>query len=325
MLIVTNYTAFPARWRAASGVEGETVIARSVADFRRQGKRRDAVFVINGDAHTVAELVLARRLLPGFGRPIVAMDLIFRRPSTFRSRLSHLVKRPLLSGADLYINFFSDTRGLEEVYGIPPERCAYVPFKVNLDLKAAADAPLTEEFVLTFGRSLRDFDTFFSAVERLPYPAAIARANPEHLAAHGARFTRPLDALPANVIELDDDGSTQAQLDMLRRAKLVVIPVLKASIVASGISTALNAMRLGKCVIGSAGPGMTDIFTDEILAVPPEDPAALAAMIDRAWRDDALRQRTAAAGKRRAERLGGEPELAQRLIDRIAEAFGKEA
>ncbi|WP_127088789.1 glycosyltransferase [Aquabacter cavernae] len=322
MLIVTNYAALPARWRTASGIEGETVQARTLAEFKAHGARKDAVFVISGDAHTVIQLVLARRFLSGFARPIVAIDLIFRRPSTLKSRVSHLLKRPFLSGADLYINFFADARGLSEIYGIPPERCAYVPFKVNLDLDAAARAERTEEFVLTFGRSMRDFDTFFAAMERLPYPGAIARVNPESLVAHGARFTRPLDKLPANVAQLDDDGSTHAQLDMLRRAKLVVIPVVKSSFVASGISTALNAMILGKCVIGSEGPGMTDIFADEIIAVPPEDPAALAAAIARAWTDDSLRQRTAEAGLRCAEHLGGEAQLAQRLIDRIALTYG---
>lgn len=323
MLIVTNYAALPAQWRAASGVAGETVQARTLAEFRAAAAaREDAVFVISGDAHTVMQLVLARRLLPGFKHPIVAVDLIFRRPSTVKSRLSHLVKRPFLSGADLYINFFADARGVAEIYGIPPERCAYVPFKVNLDLAEVARAEKTEEFVLTFGRSMRDFDTYFAAMERVSVPGAIARVNPDSLVAHGARFTRPLDKLPPNVTQLDDDGSTRAQLDMLRRAKLVVIPVVKASFVASGISTALNAMILGKCVIGSEGPGMTDIFTDEIIAVPPEDPAALAAAIERAWRDDDLRRRTAEAGRRCAAALGGEPELVQRLIDRIAATYG---
>lgn len=322
MLIVTNYDALPARWRSASGGEGETVQARTLAEFRTHGAREDAVFVVNGDARLVMQLVLARRLLPGFARPIVAIDLIFRRPSGLKGRLLHGLKRPLLSGADLYINFFADTRGVEAVYGIPAGRCAYVPFKVNLDAEAVAQAECSEEFVLAFGRSMRDFDTFFAAMERVPHAGAIARVDPEGLQAHGARFTRPLDRLPANVVQLDDDGSARAQLDMLRRAKLVVIPVVKASIVASGISTALNAMILGKCVIGSQGPGMTDIFTDEIIAVPPEDPAALAAAIDRAWRDDDLRRRTAEAGQRRAEGLGHEPELVQRLIDRIAAAYG---
>lgn len=322
MRIVTNYTAFPLRWRTSDGMVGETVIARTLADFRAAGRREDAVFVINGDAHTVMQLVLARRLLPGFNRPIVAIDLIFRRPSTPKSRLSHLFKRRPLAGADLYINFFRDARGVSEVYGIPPERCTYVPFKVNLDPAEVAAAHRTEEFVLTFGRSMRDFDTFFAAMERVPYPGAIPEVDPAALRAHGAKFDRPVEALPENVRRLSDDGTSHAQLDMLRRAKLVVIPVVKASFVASGISTALNAMALGKCVIGSAGPGMTDIFTDEIIAVPPEDPATLAEAIRTAWTDDALRERTAAAGLRTAKALGGEADLVQRLIDRIAAQFG---
>ncbi|TCT06017.1 glycosyltransferase [Aquabacter spiritensis] len=322
MLIVTNYTAFPSRWRAACGTEGETVIARGLAEFHRHARRRDAVFVINGDAHTVMALAFARMAIPGFDRPLVAIDLIFRRPSGLKGRLAHLVKRPLLARADLYINFFADARGVGAVYGIPPERCSYVPFKVNLDIAQVAHVLPTEEFVLCFGRSMRDYDTFFDAMARLPHPAAIADVNPADLAQHGARFTRRLEDLPANVCVLDDDGSSEAQLDMLRRAKLVVIPVRKASFVASGISTALNAMMVGKCVIGTEGPGMTDIFTEEILAVPPEDPAALAAMIDRAWNDDALRRRVSDTGRRCAERLGGEDALVQRLIDRIADTYG---
>ena len=41
------------------------------------------------------------------------------------------------------------------------------------------------------------------------------------------------------------------------------------------------------------------------------------AIIDRAWRDRELRERTAAAGYRYAMALGGEPELIQRLIDSV--------
>lgn len=322
MLIVTNYEALPANWRSASGIAGETRLARNLADFRRFGARPDAVFVINGDARALMRLVAARRFLPGFQRPIVAIDIIFRRPAGLKGRALHGLKRSFLSGADLYLNFFSDARGVSEVYGIPAGRCAYVPFKVNLAPDAIAQAVCSEDYVLTFGRSLRDFDTFFAAMERLPYPGAIPRPDVAGLRAHGARFTRDLDHLPANVRVLEDDGSARAQLDMLRRAKLVVVPVTRSSIVASGISTVLNALALGKCVIGSEGPGMSDIFKDEILTVPPEDPAALAAAIDRAWRDDDLRARTGAAGRACALELGHEAELVQRLIDRIALAFG---
>jgi glycosyltransferase involved in cell wall biosynthesis len=59
---------------------------------------------------------------------------------------------------------------------------------------------------------------------------------------------------------------------------------------------------------------MADIFKDEALLVTPEDTAALAEMITRAWKDDELRRRTAEAGLRYARSLGGEPDLYQRIL-----------
>lgn len=321
MHIVTNMAAIPAPWRARDGRTGSRSLARTVWASLKAGRRKDTVFVTNCDPDLTMGLVLAGLIWPPARRPVAAFDLVLRRPATAKARLLHVVKRALLSRVDLIINLFSDTSGLTDVYGIAPERCVFVPFKVNLSPSEVAGAPLGEDYVLCFGRSLRDFDTFFDAMAALPLPGAIARVDPAELQRHGARFTRPLEALPANVRQLDDDGTPRAQLDMLARAKLVVIPVLKSSIVASGISTALNAMRLGKCVIGSAGPGMSDIFSTEVLTVPAEDPAALATAIDRAWHDDALRQRTAAAGLAYAEVQGGEAELAQRVVDAVAARF----
>ncbi len=78
-------TPLSARWRTSAGQAGETVIARTLSDSVPHGTDREAVFVINGDAHTVMQLVLARRMLSGFDRPIVAIDLIFRGPPPSRA------------------------------------------------------------------------------------------------------------------------------------------------------------------------------------------------------------------------------------------------
>jgi glycosyltransferase involved in cell wall biosynthesis len=161
-------------------------------------------------------------------------------------------------------------------------------------------------------------------MERLPYPGVIAKPDMAGLRAHHARFTRSVDRLPANVRAVEDDGSEQAQIRILGNARIVVLPILKASLVASGISTCLNAMQLGKCVIGTEGPGMSDIFKDEIIAVPPEDPAALAAAIARAWEDGALRSRTSHAGRLYALKAGGESDLYQRIIDRTVLWYRRE-
>jgi glycosyltransferase involved in cell wall biosynthesis len=103
----------------------------------------------------------------------------------------------------------------------------------------------------------------------------------------------------------------------------VVLALLPEAIRAVGVGACLNAMALKKCVIITDGPTSRGVFADEALVVPPADPAALAAAIRRAWEDDALRERTAAAGRRYAERAGGEGRLQRDMVRICAEVAGK--
>lgn len=317
MLIVTNFKRFPEQWRATSGEVGKSVTARSAAEFCTYRNEPGALFLVNCDPKLTIALA-ARRLWSGPRPPLVSVDLVMRRPKDLRDRLTLAARRFLLSRVDLFIHYFRDLSGYQQVLGIGPDRSVFVPFKVNLSDHYAIQPQWDGEYVVCFGRSLRDFDTFFSAMETLPYPGAIAEPDMKAMRLHGTAFNRPLDALPPNLQRIADDGTETAQIRILSGAKLVVLPILKTSMVASGISTCLNAMMLGKCVIGSQGPGMKDVFTSgEILTVPPEDAAALAEAIRTAWTDEALRVRTAMAGHAYAVHAGGERELYARIIDQV--------
>lgn len=293
------------------------MFAQTPAEFLKHSTEPGAILLANCDPRLTFSL--AGSLWFQRSPALISVDLVLRRPSTLPSRAALPLRRALMRRVDHHIHFFRDVSGLAEVWGIGPEKSSFVPFKPNLPPQPDMTSSVQGDYILCFGRSLRDFDTFFDAVEGLPYPAAIAEPNLEHLKAHGARFTRPIDRLPGNVQLLPDDNTMEAQVRMLRSARIVVLPVLKSSIVASGISTCLNAMLFGRCVIGSQGPGMSDIFTDEVLTCPPEDPEALAGIIRRAWEDGELRNRTAESGYRYARALGGEPELYQRIIDNVGE------
>ena len=317
MVIINNFHAFPLEWKADTGERGTSRQANTAREFLQLARDNpEAVVVVNCNPRLTLEMGAARL----FGRlgktPIVSVDLVLRAPITAAQKALWFVKKILLRQVDLYIHYFRDYRGYADAFGLPQDRHEFVPFKVNLGTRYA-DLPEQPEgeYVLCFGRSLRDYDTFFEAMEKVPYPGVVARPDMAVLRAHHARFTRPLDGLPANSRILDDDGSEAAQIRILGNAKIVVLPILKTSLVASGISTCLNAMQLGKCVIGTEGPGMSDIFQDEIIAVPPEDPVALAAAIKRAWEDEALRLKTGHAGHVYALKAGGETELYQRIID----------
>ena len=318
MLIVHNFRAFPEKWKAATGQQGTSIYAGDqVAAFLKHRRNPEAVYVVNGNVALAMEL--AARMLGGARRPLIAVDLVLREPEHFADRMLLPLKKALLGRVDRFIHYFRDLRGLTRVYGIRPERSSYVSFKVNLaDRHALAPEP-EGEYVLCFGRSMRDFDTFLAAMERLPdVPGAITKPDPQMFAAHHARFTRPVSAIPSNVRVVDDDRTEESEIRILRNARLVVLPILAKSLVASGISTCLNAMFLEKCVIGSEGPGMSDIFTSEVLTFPPEDPQRMAEAIQRAWEDSDLRRATAAAGRRFALQAGAEPQLYQRIIDEVA-------
>jgi glycosyltransferase involved in cell wall biosynthesis len=149
----------------------------------------------------------------------------------------------------------------------------------------------------------------------LPFSGAIPAPDFPSLRVHDSRFTRPLDRLPANVRILEDDGSQQTMIRAIEGARVVALPVLRSTIAASGISVYMNAMLLGRPVVISNGPGVSDVLTDQAVMVPPEDPPALREAIARVWGDDALRARLVDSGRKYALSLGGEPELRARVLE----------
>ncbi|HUI80250.1 MAG TPA: glycosyltransferase [Bryobacteraceae bacterium] len=320
MVIVSNFADFPERWISSSGEQGRSLYAATAVEFLERRKEPDAVFLINCDPPLTYRLA-AESLVPLRAFPsLVSVDIVLRPPTGLSQQLLLPLRRFLFSRIDHYIHYFRDLRKLKSVYGIGPDRSSFIPFKPNLSDHNRAEPCSDGAYVLAFGRSMRDFDTFLEAMEMLPqYPGAITPPALAQLPQHCGRFSRPLDQLPPNVRCLDYDLSEAAEIRVLRGAKIVVVPILKTSLVSAGISVCLNSLWLGKCVIGSEGPGMLDVFTGgEILTVPPEDPAALAAMIRRVWEDDELRRRTAAAGHAYALRIGGTKELYARIIDQVA-------
>jgi len=320
MLIVTNFERFPAEWTSSTGQSGRGEIARTFDDFAKGAKRAD-LLIINCDVAIALRLCALFVLFPWRRKPIVAVDFVLRKPK--KSSDGTWLKRFLLGRIDLFIHYFNDIKGYQKYFGIGPKRSVFIPFKPNIRYRFDVTAESGGRYILCLGRSMRDYDTFFSAVEQLGWPAAIPPPDFGQMATHESRFSRTLNQLPANVTVLEDDGSSESMVRMLEQARLVVLPILKGSLCASGVSTYLNAMLMRKCVVLTDGPGASDVLTDQALICPSEDPKALAELIRRAWEDDDLRTRTADAGYRYALALGGEPELRQRVIDAALNYFAK--
>ena len=295
-------------------------MVRTSWEFFRKSRQADLV-IVNCDVSLAMKLAALYLIFPFWRRPILGHDLVLRKPLTLRARLGLPLKRFLLSRIDHFSLHFRILDGYRKYFGIRPERVSYLPSKPNIRYRYEYKVGPDGEYILCFGRSERDYDTFFEAMTKLAdLPAVIPPPNLPAFRKHAARFTWDVNRLPPNVRMVEDDGSVQSLIRIIEKAKVVVLPTLASRIAPSGIGTYLNAMLMGKCVIASHGVATTDVLLEgEALLTPPEDPDALAEMIRRVWEDKELRERTAEAGRKYSEACGGEPELRQRVLDRALE------
>jgi len=283
------------------------------------------VVVLHEPPDRLAWLLCAVRWLTPWRKPkLVLIGVIFIKPkSGVREQVKRLIKRSLLKQVDLYMTFMKYAEALRRYYGIGHGKYRYVPFKVNPPARARACSSTSEgKYVFTGGSSRRDFRTFCLAMKQLGYRGVILTPRAEQAAYHET-FLDDL-AVPENVRVIHDDGSAESWIEWLQGAKIVVVSVTSDSISPSGVSTYLDGMGLGKCVVVTNSLAVRDILDDgnQALVVPEGNPAALAEAIRRAWEDEALRRAIAERGKAYALSLGGEVELVQRFVNAVAVHFG---
>ena len=94
------------------------------------------------------------------------------------------------------------------------------------------------------------------------------------------------------------------------RARCLVLPILPDTLVASGISTYLVAMALGKCVVITDSPATVRLVdSGEAVIVPQADPNALRTALTKVMEDSAYREQVADSGRTYAMGLKGEDRL----------------
>lgn len=319
MRILTNFMNSPELIEAPGGGYAEILRHEAWQEVRKHLSAADLIVVDCRD-FLIYRLAAHFLLFPWRRKPLIAVDLVLRKPQSLRHRFTAVIKRLLLTRVSHFIHYFKDISGYTKYFGVPQVRSSYVPFKVNIHHLDLSPGDLREEYVFTMGVSLRDYDTFIRAIAELPYPATIPEFSFEHFEGRDRGFTWTRQNIPRNLTILPDTGNRHDLLRNMGRARLVVVPTQADSLCASGISTYLDAMYLGKCVIATSGPGASDVLSDQALMVPPNEVVALRDAIRAAWEDDAMRNRIAQAGRAYALSLGGEPELLRRVFDQCFRA-----
>jgi glycosyltransferase involved in cell wall biosynthesis len=266
-------------------------------------------------------LGLFKLLAPWRRCKVASLDAFITHPDLCDSLAKKLIRweRVLcLKGVDRIFLYSKNNAAFCREYHMPPGKLTYVPFKVNGYDRIASTPTADEGYIFSGGMSRRDYPTLIKACEGLTFPVKIVVPVPEQAKVHATVLDE--SALPPHVKVVHDDGSLESFVGHIAKARLVVIPTKKRDFASTGTSVYLMSMALGKCVIISAGPTSDEILSDDLaVIVPPEDPAALRAAIQKAYEDDEFRCRLAQAGRKYALGLGDEKTFFQSLLKAIVE------
>jgi len=243
--------------------------------------------------------------------PVVAinfgLNLIWRRASRARRVL---LRSSLRAAARVICLGESQRSELVASAGLDPTRVVTMPIPVDTEFfrpRVEPDGDVRN--VLTVGKDLaRDYGTFLEAVRPLPVDATIV--------AHPRNVEWP--ELSPNVA-LRSGLSFHELRELYAGAACVVLPQRSEDYVygseGGGLTALLEAMAMGRPVVASDRAILHDYVTDgvEALLVPPEDPAALRAAIERVLGDPELSRSLGSAARARVESAHTSQGFAARL------------
>jgi len=283
----------------------------------REGRKYDAVLFYQ-DRMFLFLFCLLGWLWP-WGRPkIISVDLICHRPLSASKRIKSFVQKQLLRKVDLFLLHSKDLSGYSRYLGIDERRSVYIHYMVK-SLPSVVTLPTSDEhYILSCGRSTRDYATLVSAVKGLPYRVKILCPENELSLQHGTDLGTIEAQVPPNVEIVHDDGSYESWLEAMAHSRMVVLPITRASMYAHGAGTYLVAMALQKCVVVSENEGSHGILDDgQAILVSVGDADALRQAIVRAWEDDAYRDKVAESGYKYAVTMGDEENMQRRILEAI--------
>jgi glycosyltransferase involved in cell wall biosynthesis len=205
----------------------------------------------------------------------------------------------------------SEERHAIDRLGVLPAKIRRIYYHADPRFFRPMERPVEPDLICAAGQLLRDYDCLVEATRNLPVRIQIAAGSPwiDHT-------LRPKADLPSNV--------TWGKLDrfelreLYARSAIAVVPILQNDY-QTGIATILEMMSMGKCVIATRTRGQTDTIVDGVtgIYVPPGDPRALRAAIERVLASPAEASRIGAAARKFIE----DHASLDIFVDRIVEAM----
>lgn len=274
----------------------------------RQPTRTSAEYAIGFDESVSPRIY--RSGAPGIcGTIWMTDDLLQSRPTIRRAARRFYLSR-YLRRMSLLLTFSSATpKLLAELLGIPSSRVTYIPLGIDTEFY-----PLTEykpsSLILSVGNDRsRDIDTLYRAYE------IVLRVCPSAEIVVQTSDPRPAPPGVTRVHRFRD----HAQLRSEYQRSAVVVVASSPNLYTSGSTVALEAQAIGRPVVITDTPGMSDYVRDgeSGYLVPARDPKMLADRILNVLRDP---QKGELFGKAGASRVRSE-NSAEQMIASIASAL----
>ena len=196
-------------------------------------------------------------------------------------------------------------------FGIPESKLRFVPMYTTLDRPERA--PHNEGYVLSIGRTLRDWDVLLRAAPHFKAPLRLVAGTSDRL-----------PAPPPPTVQVYRDLSLEEGRDLMRRAAVVAVPLLPAER-STGQVVLFEAMAMGKPVVATRATGTVDYVRDgeNGLLVEPGDAPELAQAVNRLLEDAALADRLAQAAVEECRTELDVEIHAARKLSAIADLCGK--
>lgn len=243
--------------------------ARGLARLVRRASRYSAV-VLDGSIGLrggYVDLVAAALIGRGRAAPIVVIgDCTWKRGTWWLDRLA--CRTGIRAVDSPNVNYCVLSRAEVELFprtwGVSPDRVWFSPWPYVLRGEEL-ESPPTDDFVFAGGDSLRDYGPLIEAARGVEAEIVIATRRADAAAAEPPPNVRVGPVSPSRYV------------DLLRRARVVVVPLAETFERSAGQTTYVNAMALGKLVIATDTTGVRDYIEDGRtgLVVAPRDSSAM--------------------------------------------------
>ena len=212
-------------------------------------------------------------------RHVILQFIMREKTPSFASKAKYLFMRWCFSSVHLCIcSSRAECRYYEQVFHWNSAKIHYVPLHTDPRL-LDRDGSRNDGFILSAGRTYRDYGTLLDAFRRMDVPLVIV----------ASRWNINPNDVPANVkVQYDLPGPELMQL--MSRCMAVVLP-LENRMISIGQSVLLQAMTLGKPVITTQVNGTADYIEHmkSGMFVPPNDPDAIQKAVLMLIEDEKLR------------------------------------